>query len=191
MSRNRRDHGRINSFRGPRRWAGRQYHASPQGKPASSFLAIMVGLPLAAFTATFVWGGAPVGLAAGLVASVPSGGDHEIARFSRCDGPVRYTCVVDGDTFWYHGEKVRIADINTPETSEPQCPREAELGEQATARLVQLLNKGPFSMEQIDRETDRYGRKLRLVMRNGVSLGSTLEAEGLAEHWQGRRRNWC
>ena len=36
-----------------------------------------------------------------------------------------------------------------------------------------------------------YGRKLRVVMRDGKSVGQTLVTEGLAEEWTGRRRNWC
>src|SRR5690348_2051031 len=31
--------------------------------------------------------------------------------FERCSGPERSTCVVDGDTFWLEGTKIRIADI--------------------------------------------------------------------------------
>jgi endonuclease YncB( thermonuclease family) len=34
--------------------------------------------------------------------------------------------VVDGDTFWYQGTKIRIADINAPEVSHPGCPQKAE-----------------------------------------------------------------
>src|SRR3546814_3267065 len=44
-------------------------------------------------------------------------------RFELC-GMTRRTCVVDGDTFWLEGEKIRIADIDTPEISEPQCDTE-------------------------------------------------------------------
>jgi endonuclease YncB( thermonuclease family) len=36
--------------------------------------------------------------------------------------------VVDGDTFWFRGEKIRIADIDTPELSPPRCERERERG---------------------------------------------------------------
>jgi len=99
--------------------------------------------------------------------------------------------VVDGDTFWYRGLKVRIADINAPELSHPGCAYEAQLAEAATRRLTQLLNAGPFSLEVEGRETDRYGRALRVVMRGGKSLGAVLEREGLAEHWRGRRSDWC
>jgi len=111
--------------------------------------------------------------------------------FGECSGPIRRNCVVDGDTFWLQGEKIRIADINTPEVSEPQCQREADLGDQATKRLIALLNDGGFSLATIDRDVDRYGRKLRIVTRNGDSLGETLVTEGLAERWKGYRGNWC
>jgi len=117
--------------------------------------------------------------------------DPETARFARCLGQARVTCVVDGDTIWYRGAKIRLADINAPEVSQPACPAEAALGERATRRLTELLNAGSFSLERDGRDSDRYGRKLRVITRHGASLGSTLEAEGLAEPWQGRRGDWC
>lgn len=117
--------------------------------------------------------------------------DDEAARFGPCGADKRVTCVVDGDTFWYQGTKIRIADINAPEVSHPGCPEEAQLGARATLRLTQLLNAGHFSLVTQGRAVDRYGRALRVVVRHGQSLGATLEAEGLAEHWQGRRGNWC
>lgn len=114
------------------------------------------------------------------------------ARFAICSGPVRVTCVVDGDTIWFHGTKIRIADINTPEVSSPACAREAQLGRLATARLRQLLNDGPFEIVPSGaRDEDVYGRKLRVLNRGGRSLGAILVAEGLAERWTGSRRNWC
>lgn len=111
--------------------------------------------------------------------------------FVRCDGPVRTTCVVDGDTFWLDGTKYRISDINTPEIGSPECGAEAALGEQATIRLVSLLNSGGFSLRRIDRDEDSFGRKLRIVTRSGQSIGNTLVTEGLAEPWTGSRRSWC
>lgn len=114
-----------------------------------------------------------------------------IAAFTRCGSGRRVTCIVDGDTFWLDGEKVRVADINTPETSRPGCAFEKTLGDKATDRMMQLLNQGPFELAHIGRDEDRYGRKLRIVMRGGQSLGDTLIREGLAEPWTGRRKNWC
>jgi endonuclease YncB( thermonuclease family) len=104
---------------------------------------------------------------------------------------VRVSCVVDGDTFWYRGAKIRIADINAPEVSTPHCAAEARLGARATTRLAELLNAGAFTLEPTDRAHDSYGRKLFTVTRAGASLGASLEAEGLAEHWRGYRGDWC
>jgi endonuclease YncB( thermonuclease family) len=113
------------------------------------------------------------------------------ALFSLCADAPRTTCVVDGDTFWLGGQKVRIADINAPETHGAGCPAEQALGERATRRLITLLNAGPFALEIAGRETDRYGRALRVVRRGGRSLGAQLVDEGLAEPWRGKRSNWC
>lgn len=113
------------------------------------------------------------------------------ARFSICGGGPRIDCVVDGDTFWIGGEKVRIADIDAPEISPPRCQHEADLGEAAKQRLLVLLNVGPFTLIADARDRDRFGRKLRTVSRGGRSIGDTLIAEGLARRWGGPRRSWC
>jgi len=153
----------------------------------------MVALPLAAFSAVFLTDGPPPAGALELPQAAVS--DGESARFGRCSGPVRVNCVVDGDTFWYRHEKIRLADINAPEVSDPACPREAALGERATGRLLALLNQGPFTLEpdpsDPSRDRDSYGRLLRTVTRDGASLGEALVREGLAEEWRGYRGNWC
>lgn len=51
--------------------------------------------------------------------------DLEQGIFDKCSGSGRITCVVDGDTIWYQGTKIRLLDINTPEISRPECAREA------------------------------------------------------------------
>ncbi len=114
------------------------------------------------------------------------------ARFGRCHAGGGRNCVVDGDTFWFGGDKYRIADIDTPETHPARCATEARLGKSATDRLQALLSAGSFSLAPIDRDTDRYGRKLRVVMRGGESIGETLVAEGLARRYAGGyRESWC
>lgn len=120
---------------------------------------------------------------------VPS--DALSARFGLCHSGGGRNCVVDGDTFWFAGEKYRIADIDTPETHPARCAEEAALGEAATDRLQHWLNDGAFSLESMGRDTDRYGRKLRVPTRDGESVGSVLVEEGLARRWEGRRRPWC
>lgn len=99
--------------------------------------------------------------------------------------------ITDGDTFRYHGEKIRIADIDTPEVR-GECAFETELAAKATRRMEALLHQGPFTLRPIaGRDEDRYGRKLRVVTRGGQSLGDQLVAEGLARTWSGRREPWC
>jgi len=118
-------------------------------------------------------------------------GDALSARFGLCHSGGGTNCVVDGDTFWFQGEKYRIADIDTPETHPARCAEEAALGEAATDRLQQWLNAGAFTLESAARDADRYGRKLRVPTRGGKSVGSVLVDEGLARRWEGRRRPWC
>ena len=113
------------------------------------------------------------------------------ALFALCQPGPRTTCVVDGDTFWLQGEKVRLSDINAPETHSAGCAAEQARGEAATRRLIALLNLGPFALVTNGRERDRYGRQLRIASRQGRSLGAQLVAEGLAEPWRGRRSDWC
>ena len=111
--------------------------------------------------------------------------------FSICGNGQRITCVVDGDTFWFRGEKIRIADIDTPELSPPRCQRERQLGLAAKQRLLDILSSGPLSFKTTARNEDRFGRKLRIVYRDRRSVGDILVAEGLARKWGGSRRSWC
>ena len=135
-------------------------------------------------------------LAIGILASVASAQPSSSASsaseaFSICGSGQRITCVVDGDTFWFRGEKIRIADIDTPELSPPRCEREREVGLAAKKRLLDILNSGPLSFKTTARDEDRFGRKLRIVYRDRRSVGDILVAEGLARRWEGSRRGWC
>lgn len=113
-------------------------------------------------------------------------------NFAVCQTTIRFNCVVDGDTFWFQGSKIRIADIDTPEISEPKCQSEYDLGIKAKDRLRELLNEGLFDLERVPgRDQDGFGRELRFVTRNGRSIGDQLVSEGLARTWTGRREPWC
>ena len=119
--------------------------------------------------------------------SIGSSGD-----FGPCRWIFRQNCVVDGDTIRYAGQKIRLADIDAPEISSPQCASEAALGQRAKERLIALINVGPFEIVSGGgTDTDRYGRRLRVIQRNGRSFGDILVAEGLARRWNGARRSWC
>lgn len=132
--------------------------------------------------AVFVWP-----LVSAALASASSGTSRQ---FAVC-GIVGRTCVIDGDTFRLDGVKIRIADIDTPELK-GRCDWEIQKAEQARDRLAALLSEGSFELSEIgDRDEDQYGRKLRIVTRDGISLGDQLVGEGLARTWTGRREPWC
>jgi endonuclease YncB( thermonuclease family) len=112
--------------------------------------------------------------------------------FQLCRYASQQNCVVDGDTIRYGGEKIRLADLNAPEMSRAQCAGEYALGERTTHRLVELMNAGPFTITPVGgRDADNYGRKLRVIARDGRSVSDTLIAEGLARPWNGARQSWC
>ncbi|MGH6903270.1 MAG: thermonuclease family protein [Geminicoccaceae bacterium] len=116
---------------------------------------------------------------------------HGQGSFVLCAATRQPNCVIDGDTIRYGGIKIRLADIDAPEVFSPGCASEATRGERATRRLLALMNDGPFQLVAGGRDEDRYGRKLRVIERDGRSLGATLITEGLARPWDGARRSWC
>ncbi|RED16916.1 thermonuclease family protein [Parasphingopyxis lamellibrachiae] len=122
--------------------------------------------------------------------SLLSGGAPAI-RFSMCGSGRRINCVVDGDTFWMEGEKIRILDIDTPELHPARCAEEERLGQAAKSRLHDLLNSGAVTLHRAGRDRDRYGRLLRRVEVSGQPVGDMLIGEGLARPYAGGRRSWC
>ncbi|MBT2554105.1 thermonuclease family protein [Arthrobacter sp. ISL-5] len=86
--------------------------------------------------------------------------------------------VVDGDTFvalTSAGEKtVRLLNVDTPETKDPNNPVEC-LGPEATDALERLLPVGSVVRLELDEEpTDKYGRTLAGVFN---SSGTLINAE--------------
>jgi len=120
------------------------------------------------------------------------------ATFSRCGRGRSFACVIDGDTLKLGQRRVRIIGIDAPETQHAQCPEEERLGEQATAKLQQLLNQGPFELvAPAYGRTDRYGRDLRAVRRtrpdgSTQSIAAEMRESGLAHRYMGGfKPGWC
>jgi endonuclease YncB( thermonuclease family) len=106
--------------------------------------------------------------------------------------------VIDGDTFKLGQRKVRIIGIDTPETHPARCAEEARLGELAPVKLQQLLNERPFEMvAPVYRDTDRYGRDLRVIRRKLAdgsyqNMAEDMRKNGLAHRYAGRfKTGWC
>lgn len=102
---------------------------------------------------------------------------------------------IDGDTFDIGDERVRIANIDAPETKSAKCDAERRLGEVAKRRLQELLASPGFEMERGDpksgRTKDRYYRTLATIYVDGIDVGRIMIDEKLARPWRGKREPWC
>lgn len=101
------------------------------------------------------------------------------------------TCIVDGDTLWLNGQNLRLKSFDTPESHSQICGgrKEVELAGRASARLRELLNSNPWTIETFD--TDRYGRTLATIRIGRQDVGDLLIAEGLARRWPDGDEWWC
>lgn len=80
--------------------------------------------------------------------------------------------VVDGDTFRYGSERVRLRGIDTPELNEPG-------GQAARLRLKELLRSGPVRI--VPHGRDVYDRTVADVFVNGKNVAEMLTQEGYAK----------
>lgn len=110
------------------------------------------------------------------------------AAMELCSGQNRVTCVVDGDTVWIKGEKIRLEGIDAPEPR-GRCYDELIGAAKATERLRVLLTTNHFTIDRSGK--DRYGRTLARIMIGNRSAGEMMISEGLVRKWRGKRENWC
>lgn len=80
--------------------------------------------------------------------------------------------LVDGDTFWYGGERIRIRGYDAPEPSESG-------GFEATQRLELLLQEGQVVI--IPQAVDVYGRTVAQVYVDDRNVAEVMTAEGYAK----------
>ena len=80
--------------------------------------------------------------------------------------------LIDGDTFAYGADRIRIRGIDTPEVSESG-------GFEASQRLDLLLREGPVMV--IPQALDVYGRIVADVYVNDVNVAELLTEEGYAK----------
>ena len=149
--------------------------------------------------ATTVMLSAPIGHSGSLRAARPGGDVVHVAqtrffqqRIPICGRGKRVTCVVDGDTIWLGGEKIRLLGIDAPEIgSTADCLKEKRTGRVATERMAAIVSSGAIELRR--RGTDRYGRTLAAVLVDGRDAGEVLMREGLAVPYEGRATAapWC
>lgn len=105
-----------------------------------------------------------------------------------CASGPRINCVVDGDTVWLDGEKIRLEGIDAPE-ARGRCHRELIAAANATERLRQLLTHNRAIIQRSGK--DRYGRTLAKLRIGNSTAGQIMINEGLVRPWRGKRENWC
>ncbi|MEI9409910.1 thermonuclease family protein [Mesorhizobium salmacidum] len=99
--------------------------------------------------------------------------------------------ITDGDTIRLDGtaKGTRLVGFNAPESIEPRCAVEADLGRRAKARLTELVASAKLELEMIPcscpvgaEGTDHcnYGRSCGSLFANGQDVGDALISEGLA-----------
>lgn len=103
------------------------------------------------------------------------------------------TCLVDGDTIWLAGTKYRLESYDTPEPQTDICGGAAEvaLAHKASARLLQLLNSNPWTIETRGAIDLTGSRTLATIRIDGRDVGDILISERLARHWPDGDEWWC
>ena len=101
-----------------------------------------------------------------------------IARplYPLCGDEKLRSCVLDGNSFWYGGEFMRLQAINPPE---PQVAFTDSTANAARDRLMKMLNGGEIFVFRYG--TDAQGHTLSRVLFEGRDIGERLIAEGLAQ----------
>lgn len=105
----------------------------------------------------------------------------------------RVDYVIDGDTLRLaSGERIRIANIDAPETNAGQAKCRAEIARgQAAKRDARALLAGrTVTIERVGRS---YNRTVANVRLSGRDVASMLVGRGIAAWWPrgGARPDWC
>jgi len=99
--------------------------------------------------------------------------------------------IIDGDTLALGNERIRIENIDTPESgTRAACASERRRADQATRYARRLLNRTQ-DVRVIRNGVDRYGRTLARIELDGWDMGQIMVDDGHARRWSGRRRSWC
>jgi endonuclease YncB( thermonuclease family) len=127
--------------------------------------------------------------------SVVSGYDSYTGVTARpmppCEGGAHRNCVVDGDTIWINGAKIRLANVDAPET-DARCANEERLAGEARRTLSRLVSGQPIVIHAQGR--DRQGRLLARLSTPRGDVGERLIGWEIAVPWQrnsAAANPWC
>lgn len=99
--------------------------------------------------------------------------------------------ITDGDTIRLNGaaKGTRLVGFNAPESIEPRCEAEGDLGRKAKARLRELVATATLELKMIPCSCPpgtegtgkcNYGRSCGHLFADGQDVGDVLVSEGLA-----------
>jgi endonuclease YncB( thermonuclease family) len=104
--------------------------------------------------------------------------------------PTPLVIVIDGDTFRIGSERIRIMNIDAPETeNRARCNAERRLAAVATERLTAIVRGQRLDIERHGK--DRFGRTLAIVRVRGNDVGEMLIDARVAVRWGNGRPDWC
>lgn len=106
--------------------------------------------------------------------------------FAFCGRSGLNNCVMDGNTFWMKGVKMKLAGIEVPQTDQARCMEERARGFTAKVRLRDMLNSGSFQVA-----AGGQGAEVKALSKSGISFADQLVREGLARRAGSASPSWC
>ena len=90
--------------------------------------------------------------------------------------------VLDGDSFTFNGEPIRLWGVDTPDANQ-ECRRGGKPwrpGAEAKAALIEILRTRADGMRCEARDVDRNGRKVSTCRSDGQDIGTLMVESGWA-----------
>jgi endonuclease YncB( thermonuclease family) len=108
----------------------------------------------------------------------------------------RYAVLIDSNTIGIGQERIRISNIDAPESFNPRCGEERVAGLKVKERMAQVIRVEKVGIRREGQDPD--GRTPARITVNGQDLGDMLIREGLVLPWRdgpdarmARARHWC
>ena len=101
--------------------------------------------------------------------------------------------VLEAHTIRYDDQSIRLKGYDAPESISPSCPREGELGRQATDFLRRLLAEHFWVDLTVSSERDHMNQTLGTLKIAGRNIADLMIEAGLARASDDgdSRRSWC
>jgi endonuclease YncB( thermonuclease family) len=116
-----------------------------------------------------------------------------LAAVVACSQPIR---VIDGDTIEVCNEsgpeRIRIANLDAPESYRPACAKEKLAGIEAKQEATRFFIRPSVDLDIKRHSKDRYGRSVADVSVNGEDFRQHMIEYGYGVQWRfNEKHNWC